>query len=70
MQTIEAERINKQIEELKEKYGNDNSALLPILQAFKQKYGTLSGYLLQEIAHSLGVHPVEVQGVASFYSFF
>ena len=69
MQIIEREKLDRKIESLKEKYGDNRSALLPILQDLQEEYGYLSGLIMQETAHALGIHPVEVEGVASFYSF-
>ncbi len=70
MQVIEREKLDLLIQDLKEEHGSDRSALLPILQGVQNEYGHLSGLMMQEIAHALDVHPVEVEGVASFYSFF
>ncbi|MBN2281669.1 MAG: NADH-quinone oxidoreductase subunit NuoE [Candidatus Marinimicrobia bacterium] len=70
MQAISMESLQKDFTELKAKYGDDRSALLPILQDLQEKYRYLSDLILQETAHTLGLHPVEVEGVASFYSFF
>lgn len=70
MQVIDRHKVNEQIDELKQKYGNDRSALLPILQELQDVYGYLPDLLMQETAHALDLHPVEVEGVASFYSFF
>lgn len=70
MQIIDRQKITTQIEELQKKYGSDRSALLPILQDLQDFYGYLPDIVIQETAHSLGIHPVEVEGVASFYSFF
>jgi len=67
---IDRRKVNKQIAELRDKYGNDRSALMPILQDLQEIYGYLPNVVMQETAHALGIHPVEVEGVASFYSFF
>lgn len=69
MQIIEREKLARLIASLKDKYGNNRSALLPMLQDLQNEYGYLSGLIMQETAHALGIHPVEVEGVASFYSF-
>ncbi len=69
MQIIEREKLNQRILELRESYGTTRSALMPILQTLQTEYGTLSGLMMQEVAHKLGIHPVEVEGFASFYSF-
>jgi [NiFe] hydrogenase diaphorase moiety large subunit len=70
MQVLDRTKINQEISDLKKIYGEDRSALLPILQDLQGIYGYLPDLVMQETAHSLGIHPVEVEGVASFYSFF
>jgi NADH:ubiquinone oxidoreductase subunit E len=50
-------------------YGNDRSALIPILQEVQGRYARISEFAMQQIADALGIHPVEVYGVASFYRF-
>jgi [NiFe] hydrogenase diaphorase moiety large subunit len=70
MPIIERDRLNTKISELKQKHGGDRSALLPILQDLQEEYGCLTGLIMQETAHALDVHPTEVEGVVSFYSFF
>ncbi|HOO14460.1 MAG TPA: NADH-quinone oxidoreductase subunit NuoE [Candidatus Marinimicrobia bacterium] len=70
MQVLDRVKINQEISDLKKIYGEDRSALLPILQDLQEKYGYLPNLVMQETAHALGIHPVEVESVASFYSFF
>ncbi|MDO9549011.1 MAG: NADH-quinone oxidoreductase subunit NuoE [Candidatus Marinimicrobia bacterium] len=70
MQIIDRQKIIDQIEDLRKKYGEDRSALMPILQDLQEIYGYLPDVVMQETAHAIGIHPVEVEGVASFYSFF
>ena len=70
MQIIEREKLNTAIVKLKDTYGTSRSALLPILQNLQDEYGVLSGLIMQEVAHALDIHPVEVEGVATFYSTF
>ena len=70
MQIIDRQKVNEQINDLKKKYGEDRSALMPILQDLQEIYEYLPDVVMQETAHSFGIHPVEVEGVASFYSFF
>ena len=67
---IERENLQKEIEEVKKKFGDDRSAIMSILQVMQDKYGYLTDLIMQETAHALDLHPVEVEGVASFYSFF
>ena len=63
------ERLNQDIIALADKYGRNRSALLPILQAVMERYNHISDMAMQEVANLLGVHPVEVYGVVTFYSF-
>ena len=51
--------------------GEENrSRLLPILQNVQDKKGYISDADMQNIADELGIHPVEVYAVVTFYSFF
>ena len=43
--------------------------LLPVLQQVQDKKGYISNADMQEIADRLGIHPVEVYSVITFYSF-
>ncbi len=43
--------------------------LLPVLQQVHNKKGYISDADMQEIADRLGIHPVEVYSVITFYSF-
>lgn len=69
MDTINKSELTKEIEGLVNHFGNDRSALLPILQAIQKKYSYISSFAQQEVARLLDIHPVEVFGVISFYSF-
>jgi [NiFe] hydrogenase diaphorase moiety large subunit len=66
---IKKNALSDEIETLVEKYGNTRDALLPILQEMQIKHGHISDFSQQEIARMLDVHPVEVYGVTTFYSF-
>ena len=43
--------------------------MIPALQEVKAKFGEVSDDSMQIIADRLGIHPVEVYGVLTFYSF-
>jgi [NiFe] hydrogenase diaphorase moiety large subunit len=62
-------RLSQEIEDLAAKYNYQRQSLLPILQAIKTKHHHISDFALQEVARLLSIHPVEVYGVVSFYSF-
>lgn len=70
MNLIERENLEKRLKGLKEKYGNDRSALMNILTDLQDEYKGISNYIIQEVAHSLNLHPSDVDGTVSFYSFF
>lgn len=61
--------VKKDVKEWVERYGGDRGAVLPALEEAVKKYKTLEGYILQEIAHEVGIHPSEVYGTSTFYSF-
>ncbi|MFA7257315.1 MAG: NADH-quinone oxidoreductase subunit NuoE [Kiritimatiellales bacterium] len=65
----EREQLRANIERQVKEFGNDRSALIPVLQDVQYKYGHVSEYVMQILADILNIHPVEVYGVASFYSF-
>jgi len=69
MLRTERETLGEEIVALAEKYDNKRSGLLPILQAIQEKYHHISDFAMQEIARLLDIHPVEVYGVVTFYSF-
>ena len=68
---LETERqiLGDEITRLADRYGNTRSGLLPILQEIQAKYHHISDFAMQEIARLLDIHPVEVYGVVTFYSF-
>lgn len=69
MLVTEQDQLKKDIAGWVEHLGNDRDALLPVLQEIQHKYHRISNYAMQVVADILGIHPVEVYGVVSFYSF-
>ncbi|MCF7837697.1 MAG: NADH-quinone oxidoreductase subunit NuoE [Candidatus Marinimicrobia bacterium] len=69
MLITEHELLKDEIREWCVRYGADRGALLPILQEVQHKYGHISEFAMQQIADALEIHPVEVDGVVSFYQF-
>jgi len=63
------EEIRGELEAVAQKMGKDRANLIPMLQEVKTKHGHIPDVAMQEIADLLGIHPVEVYGVVSFYSF-
>jgi len=69
MLVTERDRLREELVELGEKYGRERSGLLPILQEIQRRHHYISPYCMQIVADLLGLHPVEVHSVVSFYSF-
>jgi NADH-quinone oxidoreductase E subunit len=69
MLTTERDKMIEDIEAWANQLGRDRSALIPILQKLQNKYRSITPFAMQKIADLLGIHPVEVYGVVSFYSF-
>jgi len=69
MLVTERETMVQDIREWAERYGGDRSALIPVLQQIQRKYRWINEFAMQAVAHVLAIHPVEVYGVVSFYSF-
>ncbi|MBC8374061.1 MAG: NADH-quinone oxidoreductase subunit NuoE [Phycisphaerae bacterium] len=62
-------RLDRELDVLIDKCGRQRTALMPILQAVQRKYGFIRNFAMQKIADALSIHPVEVHGVVTFYSF-
>jgi [NiFe] hydrogenase diaphorase moiety large subunit len=69
MLITEHELLKDEISGWVHQHGSDRSALIPILQDVQRRYGHISDFAMQVIADALGLHPVEVYGVVSFYAF-
>lgn len=69
MLVTEREKLKEEIKFFIEKYGSGRSTLMPVLQEIQKKHNCISEYAMQIAADLLGIHPVEVYGVVSFYSF-
>lgn len=69
MLITEREQLKRDLDAWAARLGPTRSALIPILQEVQKRYGYISDFAMQEVADLLGIHPVEVYGVVSFYSF-
>ncbi len=69
MLLTEQDALQQEIRDLGDRFGRDRGALIPILQEIQRKYARVSGYAMQIVADMLDIHPMEVYGVISFYSF-
>ncbi len=62
-------QLRQDIEGWVQQYGGDRSALLPVLQEIQKKYARITEFAQQVVADLLKIHPVEIYGVVTFYSF-
>ncbi len=69
MLITEQERMVEEIRQWVSDHGKDRRALIPVLQNIQNKYNHITEYAMQIVADLLDIHPVEVYGVTSFYSF-
>lgn len=69
MLMTERDRVAATIAALGEKLGTGRTSLIPILLEVKRKYHRIDSYAMQVIGDLLGIHPVEVHSVVSFYAF-
>src|SRR4030042_5388140 len=56
------------IDELIADYQGQRWALIPLLQKIQEEFGFIPPEATQQISRALGLFPVQVQGVISFYS--
>lgn len=69
MLMTERERMAAEIQALADRLGHERPSLIPILLEVKRKYHRIDSYAMQVIGDQLGIHPVEVHSVVSFYAF-
>ncbi len=58
------------VERIVDEFAADRSRLLDIVEAVQRRSGYVSKAAVQAIARGLGIHPVEVEDMLSFYAFF
>jgi NADH-quinone oxidoreductase subunit E len=63
-----SEKAKAEINELKGKYPDPKSALLPALEIAQQENGWLSEEVMREVGEAMDLPPTEVASVASFYT--
>jgi NADH-quinone oxidoreductase subunit E len=63
-----SEKAKAEINELKDKYPDPKSALLPALEIAQQENGWLSEEVMREVGQAMDLPPTEVASVASFYT--
>jgi len=69
MLTTQQDKLTGELKALVEQHGTRRNALIPILQNVQKRYHTISDFAMQTIADLLGIHPVEVYSVVTFYAF-
>lgn len=62
--------LKEKVEEIAGRYPERRSALLPALFLAQKKYGYLTKEAMEEVALILGLPPVQVYEVATFYTMF
>ena len=69
MLAFQRDQLKNEIWTMAKEWENHRGGLLPVLQHIQRKYRYISPEAMQETAAAFRIHPVEVQGVVSFYSF-
>lgn len=68
-QVIDYEKLREDVMGVAALTNYNRASLIPVLRTVKEKYRGIDGEAMQIIADVLGCHPVEVNAVASFYTF-
>ena len=69
MTTAEQKQLRDEIVDIAEHTNFSRASLVPILRFIKEKYRGIDSEAMQIAADILGIHPVEVDAVTTFYSF-
>ncbi len=69
MLITERDRLREDVMAVAQLTGFNRASLIPILREVKEKYRGVDSYAMQLIADVLGIHPVEVYAVATFYAY-
>ena len=69
MLNTQQDRLAGDIDGIIRQHGSTRQALIPILQDVQERYHAVSDFAMQVIADRLGIHPVEVYSVVTFYAF-
>jgi NADH-quinone oxidoreductase E subunit len=69
MLASEKDQLHHEILAIAKKFNHHRSGLMTALQHIQNKYRYISGEAMQDVADAFNIHPVEVHGVVSFYSF-
>jgi NADH:ubiquinone oxidoreductase subunit E len=69
MLTMQHDKLIDEIDKLIDRHGSGRDALIPILQEVQKRHHVISDFAMQTMADRLGIHPVEVYSVVTFYAF-
>jgi len=64
------ELVYSKIDEIIDRYQEEKTPLMAILEDVSQIYGYLPKDVLERISHKTGIPSSKIYGVATFYSFF
>ena len=64
------QRILEQVNELRSRYRDARSCLLPTLYIFQKEYGWLDSEVLESVGEVLNIPKATVKGVSTFYAMF
>jgi len=65
-----SEKAKKKIEEIVARYPEKEAALLPVLHVTQQEFGFISAVQEEMVARILGVKPIKVRELVTFYTMF
>lgn len=65
-----SDRTKKRIEEVISRYADKKAALLPVLHLVQREAGYISKKDEKEVAQRLGIKPIKVEEVVTFYTMF
>ncbi len=69
MLVIDRDQLREDVLEVAALTEYNRASLIPILRKVKEEYRCIDSEAMQLIADVLGIHPVEVYAVATFYAF-
>jgi len=69
MTTVDLEKLREEVTAIAELTNFSRASLIPVLRNIKEKYRGIDGEAMQVVADILGMHPVEVDAVSTFYAF-
>ncbi len=63
-----SEKVRKKIDKIVDRYPQKEAAILPLLHIIQQEFGFISPDSEKRVAEVLGIKPIRVREVVSFYS--